>query len=217
VAAPTTLPTVATPAPRPRRRWLGTWRRRLAIAPLLFALLVWSVSCSTTIRPPANPLEPTTVLLLREAMHTGLVMPSPDRTGEYVEFGFGDWSWFALGNDAWYDAFATVLWPTRGGLGRRTFLAANVDALRARVYWADLQTVEVPGARMRALRDALQQQWTAGLPNAVEQRRLGWTFVPSERSYWWANNCADVAAEWFEALDCEVGWAPIRTGLTVAR
>jgi hypothetical protein len=202
-------------APRPRRRF-GGWRRRLAAAPFAFCLLVWSASCSTTIRPPANPPEPTTVLLLREAMHTGLVMPSPDRAGEYVEFGFGDWSWFALGNDAWYDAFATVLWPTRGALGRRTFLAANVAELRARVYWADLQELEVPGARMRALREALQREWAAGHANAVRQPRLGWTFVPRERSYWWACNCADVAAEWFVALDCTVGWAPIRTGLTVA-
>lgn len=154
------------------------------------------------------------MFLLREAMHTGLVLPTADG-GAFVEFGFGDWSWFALGNDQWYQAFATVLWPTAGTLGKRTFVAADEAQLRQRVAWADLSAVVVAGPAMRSLRTRLEEQWTSRRNAAVTRPELGWTFVPFERSYWLPQNCADVAAEWFVALGCEVSWLPVRTGLCV--
>jgi hypothetical protein len=184
-----------------------------AAAPQLAAL---AFGCTSTITPPPNPEHPTTVFLLREAMHAGLVMPREGGAG-YVEFGFGDWSWFALGNDSWYHVFATVLWLTAGTLGRRTFTARDEAELRARASWADLSPVAVDGDRMRELRNNLQQQFDAAAANAVSRPELGWTFVPMDRSYWFANNCADVTAEWFEALGCHVGWALIRTSLAVGR
>lgn len=157
------------------------------------------------------------MFLLREAMHNGLVLPPEAGGAEYVEFGFGDWSWFALGNDSWYHVFATVLWPTAGTLGRRTFAAHDEAELRARVPWAELSAVTVDGDRVRALRTTLQQQFDAAAEHAVRRPKLGWTFVPMDRSYWFANNCADVTAEWFEVLGCHVGWALVRVSLAVGR
>ena len=194
------------------------WRHRgLAADAVALALVGTAVGCTSTITPPTAPPHPTIVFLLREAMHTGLVLPPASDGAEFVEFGYGDWSWFALGNDAWYNAFATVLWPTQGALGQRTFAAADERELRQRVYWAELFAVTVDGERVDALRARLQQQFEAGLGDAVHRRDLGWTFVPHDRGYWFANTCADVAAEWFRELGCEVGWAPIRASLAVAR
>jgi hypothetical protein len=202
----------ATTRPRARRRW-----RRLAAAVSVLLLVFAAFGCTSTITPPSHPERPTTVFLLREAMHNGLVLPPAAGESEYVEFGFGDWSWFALGNDAWYDVFATVLWPTQATLARRTFAARDEAELRARVAWAELSAVVVDGDRVRDLRARLQQQFDAGAARAVRRPELGWTFVPIDRSYWFANTCADVSAEWFVALDCSVGWAPIRASLAVAR
>lgn len=172
--------------------------------------------CTATITPPRHVTEATTVFVLREAMHTGLVLPPAAGTTEYVEFGFGDWSWFALGNDAWYHAFATVLWPTAGTLGRRTFAAADDAQLRARIHWASLAPVVVDSGRVRGLRAQLEASFARALPQAVRRPELGWTFVPYERSYWLPQNCADVAAEWFVDLGCEVSWVPVCTALAVA-
>lgn len=194
----------------PRRR---KWRLLLVAGGLAAASATFG--CTSTIRPPRNPRHPVTVFLLREAMHTGLVLPAGRGEPTFVEFGFGDWSWFALGNDAWYHAFATVLWPTQGTLGRRTFAAADEEQLRGVVTWAELSALEVEDAAVSSLRARLQGQWEAGLGQARSRPELGWTFVPCDRSYWFPNNCADVAAEWFEALGCEVGWLPLRTGLRV--
>ena len=198
-------------APRSRRKW-----RRALLGIAVVGGLQLSFGCTSTITPPANVTDPVTVFVLREAMHNGIVLP-PCRAGdEYVEFGFGDWSWFALGNDEWYHAFATVLWPTQGTLGRRTFGAHTADQLLAHVTWAELSPVVVSRDKAGALRDRLQHEHDARIGEAVQRRDLGWTFVPYDQSYWFAVNCADVCADRFRELDCAVGWVPIRTGLVAA-
>jgi hypothetical protein len=196
---------------RRRVRRAGLW---VALAAGL-ALAV--VGCTSTVTPPADVRDGATVFLLREAMHTGIVLPPAAPGDQYVEFGYGDWSWFALGNERWYHAFATVLWPTRGALGRRTFGARTADELVAAVRWAELAPLVVERARAEALRVELQRAFDARIAEAAPRPDLGWVFVPDDRGYWFANTCADVAARWFEALGCTVGWVPIRTSLAVAK
>lgn len=200
------------PPARPSRR-----RRRGAFAAAV-AVLVWILAggCTSTVTPPIAPADPVRVFLLQEAMHTGLVLPPGVGAAgdeEYVEFGFGDWSWYALGNDAWYHAFATVLWPTQGGLGRRTFGARSEAMLRRTVTWATLSPIAVSADKAMALRRRLQAAFDAHLAQAVARPDLGFRFVPSDTSYWLPHNCADVAAEWLRELDCRVGAAIFRTGL----
>ncbi len=206
--------TASAPPRRRRRRRV----RLAAAAALAIGGLVLTFGCTTTITPPPHPENPTLVFLLHEAMHTGIVLPpDPERPGdEYVEFGYGDWSWYALGHDAWYNAFATVLWPTQGTLGRRTFGARTADELRARVTWADLSAVPVASQAAHALRARLQASFDARSDQAVVRASLGFVFVPSDDSYWLPYNCADAAAAWFAELGCDVGWSPFRTALTVA-
>jgi hypothetical protein len=199
-----------TPRPRSRR-----WRRFTAIAVAGSAVFALAGGCTSTITPPATVTDPVTVFLLREAMHSGIVLPRSG-DGEYVEFGFGDWSWFALANDSWYHVFATVLWPTQGTLGRRTFGARTATELRQRVTWAELQPLAVERTKADALVGRLQREHDARIAEAVTRPTLGWTFVPYDRSYWFPQTCADVAAEWFRELDCSVGWTPIRASLWVA-
>ncbi|MBM3961729.1 MAG: hypothetical protein FJ306_07500 [Planctomycetes bacterium] len=79
---------------------------------------LWTVvGCTATVTPPRTVAQPATVHSRREAMHTGLVLPPATDGAGFVEFGYGEWEWFARGNDAWYRVFPTVLWPTMGTLG----------------------------------------------------------------------------------------------------
>ena len=186
---------------------------------LWLVLLGPAFGCTSTVTPPALPANPTTVFLLNEAMHTGLVLPPTDaaRDAEYVEFGYGDWGWFALGNDQWYHVFATVLWPTQGTLGRRTFGARTQSELLARVTWATLSPIVVDATKATSLRRRLQDTFDKRRGELVRRRDIAFEFVPADESYWFANTCADVAARWLEELDCQVGWAPIRSGLATAQ
>lgn len=199
------------PTGRERKR-----RRRLVGAALLALVAVSVFGCTSTITPPPAPAQPVTVFLLREALHTGVVLPPLELGGDYVEFGYGDWSWFALGHDAWYHVFATVLWPTQGALGRRPFDAREAAALPRAAWWADVTPLQVEAGLAKQLHERLQQQFDAGAAAVVQRRDLGFSFVPWDRSYWLVDNCADVAAEWFTELGCSVGWAPVRRGLRVA-
>ena len=186
---------------------------------LWFVLLGPASGCTSTVTPPPLPANPTTVFLLSEAMHTGLVLPPADsaRDAGYVEFGYGDWGWFALGNDKWYHVFATVFWPSQGALGRRTFGARTENELLARVTWATLSPLVVDASKAASLRQRLQDTFDQRRGELVRRRDLRFEFVPADENYWFGNTCADVAARWLEELDCQVGWAPIRAGLETAR
>ncbi len=201
---------------RPRRR-----RRRLALAATIAALLwVFAGGCTSTVTPPPPPIDPVRVFLLQEALHTGLVLPPDgDAAGntEFVEFGFGDWSWYALGNDAWYHVFATVLWPTQGGLGRRTFGARSAAELQRVVTWAKLSPIVVSAAKATTLRRRLQAEYDAHVAESVARTDLGFRFVPVDASYWLPHNCADAAADWLRELDCRVTGALFRIGICLER
>lgn len=179
------------------------------------ALALLLAGCTSMVSPPPPPADPVHVYLLQEALHTGLVLPPArdDGDAEFVEFGFGDWSWYALGNEAWYDTFATVLWPTRGALGRRTFGARSESDLLRTVTWARLSPIVVSAGKANALRDRLQADFDAHHEHAVARPDLRFHFVPIDAPYWFPHNCADVAADWLRELDCHVLPAPIRRAL----
>ena len=188
---------------------------------LWIALGCSAVSCTAVVTPPPAPRQPTTAFVLREALHVGIVLPTgaPPPEPGFVEFGFGEWSWYALGEDAWYRVFPVVLWPTPGTLCRRKFAARDEVALRS--YCAstgrELDPMVVDCDAVANLREQLNAQFeSASQDRALVQRpELEMQFVPTDASYWFAHTCADVAAGWCEALGCSVGWLPIRGSLAV--
>lgn len=195
----------------------GRWRRRFrCLAAAVVGLVVILVgSCTSTVAPPAAPANPIAVFILRDAMHVGVVLPV--RRGatieRYVEYGYGDWSWYALGNDAWYRVFPTILWPTAGALSRREFEAVSAADLRRVASWVELDELIVDAEDVVALQTELERRCIDGSTQRVWRADLRMAFVPAEADYWFACTCADVAAEWLRRLRCQVGWALIRGSL----
>ena len=148
--------------------------------------------------------------VIADEKHRGLVVPGPG--GGLVEYGFGDWNWYALGRDRWYHVFATVLWPKAGCFARREHPEGDLTALRQRLASVRLLVVAVPQARVLALRDRMERGFADRAADAHWNPRHGMLFVPCERSFWFANTCADQVADWLRELDCEVSWVPIRVG-----
>lgn len=91
----------------------------------MFLVFGWTAR----VLPPASVSSPISVFVVRDELHRGLLLPSP--SGGFVEFGFGDWEWYARAQEQWHRVFATVLWPTRGTLARREHFANDATSLRA--------------------------------------------------------------------------------------
>jgi len=190
---------------------LGFNRRRLRFSigiAVLLATVICLTRCVSTITPPPDPEEPCRVYLLKEGLHAGIVLP--DSKGGFKEFGYGDWDWYALLADSWYNVFDTVLWPTQGCFGRRTIDADRVDDL---VRSGRLHALEVNGSKVRSLLERLDLRFDAKAATMIHNRRYGLTFVEDDRSFWLFYNCNDSVAEWMTELDCEVSSTLIRTGI----
>ncbi|MCC6671598.1 MAG: DUF2459 domain-containing protein [Planctomycetes bacterium] len=198
-------------APRRRlRRRRGLWIAGLLLAASALVLAFWNTA---TVRPPAAPEEPVSVFLIRDALHRGLLFPQPG--AGHVEFGFGEWRWYALGQDQWYRAFPTVLWPTPGTLSRRTIAARDAAGLRATLHWATFQELRVARAAVERLRDTLEREFHARRVQAISRPEYDMTFVPWPREYWMFHNCCDALAAWLRELGCAVSWVPVTMELEV--
>ncbi|MCR9247350.1 MAG: DUF2459 domain-containing protein [bacterium] len=202
------------PPPRRRRRL-----RRCLLAvggPVVAYLLTIAIFGTTsTVRGPTEPRAPTSIFILREALHVGLVIPDAAAApSSYIEYGFGDWQYFALANTEWYRLPPAVLWPTAGALARRRFRATTPAELRARApHYVELDEVLVEAAAVTRLRDRLTAEFAAGEPELVKSWNHRMSFVPSPASYWFGNTCADVVANWLAELDCEVSFVALRASL----
>lgn len=193
--------------------------RALGGAGAMLGLALACAGCTSLVTPPRAPLDPVSVFLLREARHVGVVLPArvDGRIERYVEFGFGDWGWYALERNAWHDVFATVLWPTPGALCRREHLARSERELRAAAHWTEFEELTVSRARVEALLGRLEREFAAQGERSVRVEAYDMSFALSDRSYWFGDTCADVAADWLEELGCGVSWAPIRMSMRKRR
>lgn len=204
-------PLVAAPARRSRlRRWL---HRLFWLAVLVCAyLLVFGWTAVVT--PPAQVQKPTTVVVLYDQLHRGLLLPQPD--GGFVEFGFGDWHWTARGEDSWTQLFQTVLWPTPGALAQRRHPQTDLAALGAAMPRVGLAALAVDADDAELLRQELVAQFKAGSHNDTYRTGLRMHFVPMDRAYWFLDNSATVLLEWLRRLHCEVSTPPLALDLRIA-
>lgn len=196
-------------APHCRRRLV-----RLIVACLVLGIW-YLVGCVSTITPPSNPKVPTTVYLLTDAWHTGLVFPCPD--GGYVEFAYGEWDWYALNRNRWYNVFDTLLWPTQGTLGRRFMPADDGRTLGGMYRSAKLEAIVVSSEKVADLLEDLDRQYAGGLKAGPSVDSYSRTFFKHDDGFWFLYTCGDATAVWLRRLDCSVSWVPIRLGLSVAR
>jgi hypothetical protein len=179
---------------------------------LLPAAILFS-GCVSYITPPAMPAQPVEVFLVQDGIHSGLIMPRPD--GGYIEYGYGDWDWYALNYTSWYHVFDTVLWPTQGALGRRPYVARTPDELRAQCPGSELAALCVAGPDVDVLLRDLDARYEAGRATEVFNEVTRMHLVQVPESFWWGYNCADATAEWLRRLRCSVSRALIRTKLVV--
>lgn len=169
----------------------------------LLAVVGLLAGCANTIYPPALPDETRRMYLVDVGRHTRLAFGLPD--GEFVEYGYGEWRWYALMEDAWWRAPAVLFWPTRGTLGRREWRGPEAES-RLLTEYAGLEVLPLPAAegKVAALVAKLDRAFRRESAGMVRNRIYELDFVPCDRPYSLLNNSNHLVKEWLEQTGYEV-------------
>ena len=166
-------------------------------------ILIAFTGCAMTVRPPEAPDDAVHVVLVDYGRHSSLILPR--RGGGSVEYAYGEWNWYALMKDRWHHAFATMLWPTQGTLGRRYFEdVPESPKVSDRPYSEEHFLIAVERARARALLDRLNDRFDRHIESRLYNRLYRLEFVHDDESYCGFDNCNHAVAGWLEDLGCEV-------------
>lgn len=180
----------------PSRHWI--W---IALAA---GVCVALFGCTTTILAPRFPPQPTTVCIVDYGRHASLVLPERNCA---VEYEYGDWRWFALGQDRSSRILPTLLWPTQGTLGRRQLgYPPNADLLRSNkgpelidaVY-----SIEVASDKAAFLKAQLAARYNEGARTEIFSSQYNMTFVKDAAQYTAFHNCNHELAAWLRTLGCQ--------------
>ncbi|MGJ3243971.1 MAG: DUF2459 domain-containing protein [Opitutales bacterium] len=177
-----------------------------ALAP--WAVLPWTVLPPEELAPPR-----ATVFLSQYAWHTRLALPSED-SQHYVEYGFGDWRYYALGERSTWSALRALFLPGDATLSRRTLMLSENGHPAERFGSKRTVALKVPADAMFALRQDLERQWreAAGDPIRVN----GLAFRRIDRPYSIIHNSNRQTGHWLETLGCTVNGLPLRANYRVA-
>ncbi|MBA4148243.1 MAG: DUF2459 domain-containing protein [Verrucomicrobia bacterium] len=181
--------------------------RRIATNPLVLfvtALVVFLLSgCTTTLVPPRVEGQTASVAIVDYGYHASLVLPDgPDGA---IEFEYGEWRWFALGQSTSPRLVPTLFWPTQGALGRR-ILSYPPDLARLREEkenFEEILSLEVSVAAAEHLRKRLTARYEANIATEVENNEWEMTFVKDPARYSTFHNCNHRLALWLRELGCE--------------
>ncbi|MBI4565348.1 MAG: DUF2459 domain-containing protein [Planctomycetes bacterium] len=162
--------------------------------------------CLASIRPPAEPSDPVTVVLVDYGYHSSLVLSTPE--GGSIEYAYGEWDWFALNKNSVFDAISTVC-PSQGTLGRREHAAPpDPEPLRAHISCQEMFALAVARADAEALRQRLEARFQKAIATRIHNPETGLDHVKDDESYTCLNNCNPVVLRWLRELGCDIGGSP---------
>ena len=157
--------------------------------------------CSVRVTPPTAPADPVRVVLVDFGDTSRLVLPRGD--GRWVEYGFGEWKWYALNRESLVRGPAALLWPTRSTLCRYEYPDPSGDD----PPWTGGErdyAIDVERDSLEALVARLDASFEAGRGKLVHNTRRGMDFVPLDGSgYWYFHNSTTVVASWLRELGCQ--------------
>jgi hypothetical protein len=178
---------------------------------LVAAFVTWTTRPSR-VEPPVTVADPVTVRVLATGLHSGLLLPSGD--GRTVEYGFGEWLWYAHDENEWWRAPLIALFPSQGALGRRYVDVADPAAMGETYGGGKLASIRVSSEEVRRLVAKLDAAFAAGGEPYHNVTYDMW-FVRVPARFHLLHDCHDEAATWLRELGCRVAVSPIRVGLSV--
>jgi hypothetical protein len=172
---------------------------------LVFVTLMLS-SCVWQVRPGAATPDSAPVFLTRYAQHSRIALPkAPDR---FVEFGFGDWYYYALGEKGLWSSLRAAFFSPYSALSRRELLG-TLDTQEFLSWAGGEQTVLlwVDTELAEQLLQQLEKKWESLTETRVYRETDGLYFAQWDRPYFLLRNSNHQTADWLRRLDVDVrGW-----------
>lgn len=194
-------------------RFRGRRGRTTAVCLMLvvpLGLLAGVTMWPWTIAPPPPPREPGVVYLADYGHHSRLAL-QVDRQ-RMVEYAFGDWRYFAAGENTLWRGTVALFVPTEATLGRRPLASVPDEAAFNDLTGAVRSLrIEVERARLEELLAVLEGRYGAQVSTEVAGEWTEMTFVKERGPYHLFQNSNHQTANWLRALGCEVGRFPIRS------
>jgi hypothetical protein len=166
-------------------------------------------ACTSVVSAPRATDDDVEVLLVQEGWHSGLVLAAGDPAP--VEWGYGDFRWYALGHDRWFDVLPALFWPTAGTLSRRTWPAGE----RERRAAGTVVAFAAPRARVERLARDLEAAFERERASSTWNAEWQTDFVVHRDAFWLFHDCHDATARWLAELGCAVEPALVRAGLSL--
>jgi hypothetical protein len=182
--------------------------------PLLVAVLAIAlfVSCTTVVRPPAAPSTPEHVLLVTHGWSSSLILR--DRKGNAFRWAYGDWRYYALGQQGPFETIAAVLWPTQAALGRQTIEAAPETPreliARLGIGIDESYAMSVERDAVVRLLQRLNDLHAANIDTLHFNPDYRLQFVRHPEPYTFFNNSNRMIAVWLRELGCDVRGFPLK-------
>jgi len=178
-------------------------KKRFIGVALVVGICLLLFGCTTTIIPPASPVRPTSVCIVDYGRHASLVLPEGNGS---VEYEYGEWKWFALGQDQSSRIVPTLFWPTQGTLGRRQLpYPPELKLLKSQKSSELVQAVyciKVADEKAQAVREQLAARYNAGLKAEIFNQEYKMSFIKDPADYTIFHNCNHELAAWLRRLGC---------------
>lgn len=166
------------------------------------------------IRPPRVVGPAAVVYLADYGPHSALILPRSG--GQFVEYGYGWWPWYALNHDRWYNVFPIFMCPGAGTLARRTLpVIQGAETLQAQFGLEHAYSIPAEPARVAALLERLDAGYDSRRAGEIFNPVTGMNCVPSDRLYAVIDNCNTAVADWLDALGCDLSGQTVNADFEV--
>ena len=174
----------------------------MALAGLLLLILAgttWKVI------PPENVEEAAHVFITQYASHTRLTIPL-DKPIRAVEYGFGDWWYYAVMERGLRSGLRALFLPTDSAISRRVIpWGQSLKVVQQHLGGARTEAIAVDSSRLTKLRAKFEDHWhSLDAADEVLHPGTGTVYRRTKEPYHIMNNSNARTADWLRTLDCEI-------------
>lgn len=181
---------------------------------IVLSVLTVLPACTWRIVPPPPSVAEDTVYVSLYGRHTRLALPANDDS-RYIEYGFGDWRYYALAERSWTSGVRALFSSQRSAMSRREVNLTRYGNPTAAFFSERTEAVTVPEAEVDELRRELERTWSRSEGAVIDRNHHRYKEVAWDYSL--ANNSNRQTAAWLEALGCDIDGFPLWGAFRVER